>query len=526
MALALVMVAGIGMGVWSESRAYGWDQPVLWFPDLLVGLAWSGVSVAVWVSGRRGPALVCAAVGALWFLGGLWPAAAALHRGPLVHAMVCFPRLRPRSRTGHVVVAAAYATSMVASLWQAEVANAALAIGVLAAVILDRRPFGSPWASRSTLVGADRWLTGAAAAWAAAVLATALLRSALGVAGVVPALLLYETAAVASALVVGWYASRGREGLADLVVELGQSPSQPVRDALAGLLGDPGLRIGYWDPVGATYADSFGATVDLPTPEGPVRATTVDHRGSPFAVIVHDRALLTDPGLVGVLQRALHLVARNTELNSEVQARLEEVSMSRRRLAVAATDERARLERRLDREALGHLSAALTRLQHDGLKSDVQLSEAVDLLDRAVGDLRELAKGLYPAALNAGLESALGALSEGSPVPVELTVVSPRAPAEVEAAVYFSCAEALANVVKHAAASRATLTVRLAGGALVAEVSDDGHGGADLDGSGLVGIRDRVEALGGRLTVSSGPSGTLVRAEVPALWAIAPATRR
>jgi signal transduction histidine kinase len=357
------------------------------------------------------------------------------------------------------------------------------------------------------------------------VLATALLRSVLGVAGVVPALLLYEAAAVASALVVGWYASRGREGLADLVIELGQSPSQPVRDVLAGLLGDPGLRIGYWDPVGATYADSFGATVDLPTPEGPVRATTVDHGGRPFAVVVHDRALLTDPGLVGELQRALHLLARNTELNREVQARLEEVSMSRRRLAVAATDERARLERRLDREALGHLAAVLARLRHDDVKSDEQESAAVDLLDRAVGDLRELAQGLYPAALSDGLGSALSALCDGSPVPVELTVTGPRAPAEVEAAVYFSCAEALANVVKHAAASRATVTVLLTGGALVAEVRDDGHGGADTDGSGLVGVRDRVEALGGRLTVSSGAHGTLMRAEVPAPWSAEPATR-
>jgi len=124
-----------------------------------------------------------------------------------------------------------------------------------------------------------------------------------------------------------------------------------------------------------------------------------------------------------------------------------------------------------------------------------------------------------PAALTAGgLAAALPLLVERSPVPVALTVRPDRAPAAVEACVYFVCAESLTNVIKHASATRVDIEVTRLGGQVRASITDDGAGGADpLAGTGLRGLADRVEALGGRLTVSSAQgAGTTVAATVPA----------
>jgi signal transduction histidine kinase len=115
------------------------------------------------------------------------------------------------------------------------------------------------------------------------------------------------------------------------------------------------------------------------------------------------------------------------------------------------------------------------------------------------------------------LGAALEALTHKSPVPVKLDVAQARLPAHVEAVAYFVAAEALSNVVKHAHARGAWIAARREGERLVVEIVDDGRGGArPRDGSGLQGIADRVEALGGRLQIQSGPSGgTSITAEIP-----------
>jgi signal transduction histidine kinase len=116
-----------------------------------------------------------------------------------------------------------------------------------------------------------------------------------------------------------------------------------------------------------------------------------------------------------------------------------------------------------------------------------------------------------------GLAGALASLADGSPVPVEITVTAGRLAPQVEAAVYFACSEGLANVVKYAAASRAAISVTSGPGTVVIVVSDDGAGGADpATGSGLRGLADRVETLGGTFRVDSAPGrGTRLAAEIP-----------
>jgi signal transduction histidine kinase len=192
---------------------------------------------------------------------------------------------------------------------------------------------------------------------------------------------------------------------------------------------------------------------------------------------------------------------------------------SRARLVKTADEERRRLERNLHDGAQQRLVSA--RLALRMLRSRVEDKDAVDAildeLGKAHEELRELARGLHPAALSRGLNAAIGALATRASVPVEYDVVEDRFPDEVEVAVYYVASEALTNAAKHADASVVRVTVTVLGSTLVLEVADDGRGGAVAGGgSGLIGLTDRVEALRGRLTVTSPRgAGTTVRAELP-----------
>jgi signal transduction histidine kinase len=146
------------------------------------------------------------------------------------------------------------------------------------------------------------------------------------------------------------------------------------------------------------------------------------------------------------------------------------------------------------------------------------LAEARQGAGEALAELRDLARGISPPILtDRGLEPAISALTARSPVPVTLSVDVPeRPPATVESAAYFTVAEALANAIKHAHARRVDIRIESANGRLVAEVADDGAGGADPLGRGLTGLRQRAEALDGTLKVTSPDGGpTTVRAELP-----------
>jgi signal transduction histidine kinase len=209
--------------------------------------------------------------------------------------------------------------------------------------------------------------------------------------------------------------------------------------------------------------------------------------------------------------------------NERAQA---ELRASRARIVRTADEARLRLERDLHdgaQQRLVSLSLAL-RLVEQMLEAGPStaravLQEASRELTEALQELRELARGLHPAALNKhGLEPALEAVSARAPFPVEVTgVPGERLPGAVEAAIYYVVSESLTNTAKHAEASSATVALSCLDDVVTVEIADDGRGGASLDaGSGLRGLVDRVEALGGELTVSSPHgAGTLVRAELP-----------
>ncbi len=159
------------------------------------------------------------------------------------------------------------------------------------------------------------------------------------------------------------------------------------------------------------------------------------------------------------------------------------------------------------------------RAQSNGDANATELvAEALRHAEQANSELRELAHGILPAALTrGGLQAGLEALVSRVPLPVETSVFTGRLPASVEATAYFVVSEALTNVVKHARANRATVTAQVEHGLLRLEIRDDGVGGADSgDGSGLVGLSDRVEAIGGTLKlVSPSGEGTMLLIEIP-----------
>jgi signal transduction histidine kinase len=204
-----------------------------------------------------------------------------------------------------------------------------------------------------------------------------------------------------------------------------------------------------------------------------------------------------------------------------------EVNASRVRILEAGVSERRRLERNLHDGAQQRLVALAVQLRMlekklgEPERAGTILRGAAHELEQALAELRELARGLHPAVLSdRGLAPALETLASRSPLPLSVEGVPEERLAEpVEAAVYFVVAESLTNAVKHAEASELRVRMRAEASEVLVEIADDGRGGADLgggNGSGLRGLADRVEALGGQLAVESPPgAGTTVRAVLP-----------
>jgi PAS domain S-box-containing protein len=207
--------------------------------------------------------------------------------------------------------------------------------------------------------------------------------------------------------------------------------------------------------------------------------------------------------------------------NAEARA---QVAASRARIVAAADEERRRVVRDLHdgaQQRLVHtvitLKLAHRAMQNGDENAPELVTEALDHAQRATNELRELAHGILPAALTqGGLRSGVDALTSRMAVPVETAVSVGRLPAAVEATAYFVVAEALTNVAKHSRAAHAAVTARVGDRALEVKVRDDGVGGARPDGSGLLGLRDRLAVVDGQLRIESpADGGTLVAADIP-----------
>ncbi|MFL5859681.1 MAG: sensor histidine kinase [Solirubrobacteraceae bacterium] len=317
-----------------------------------------------------------------------------------------------------------------------------------------------------------------------------------------------------------------RPALAGLLTQLRADPAPAdLREALAGALRDPSLMLAYWLPEYGSWVDVDGTAVELPADDAGRASTMIERDDAPVAALFHDPALADEPQLLDAVSAAAALALDSGRMHAELRAGLEELRGSRRRVMEAGQAERQRLERNLHDGAQQRLIALSLELGVLGerLAGD---AEARSRLDRArheialsLEELRNVARGLHPAVVSGhGLEVALESLVAHAAVPVQLTVaLDGRVPERLEVAAFYVVSESLANIAKHAHARSATVEVARTNGCVVVEVADDGIGGADTEGgSGLRGLADRVEALGGSLRIwTPQGGGTRVRAEMP-----------
>jgi signal transduction histidine kinase len=254
------------------------------------------------------------------------------------------------------------------------------------------------------------------------------------------------------------------------------------------------------------------------------------HHGGPFIRATITQSLLaTQLFVAAAAVTSLVLGAVIEERHAALEALRENerrLRESRARIVKAGDAARRRLERNLHDGAQQHLvSLALTlrlaklQLQQNPAETEQLLNDASVELQSAIDELRELARGIHPALLTErGLGPALEVLAEHTHLPVEVTTdISGRLPSTVEAVVYYVAAEGLTNVAKYAHATAATLRLEANTNTIVLSVGDNGAGGADPNrGTGLRGLADRVEAIGGKLEVQSPPGqGTMLTASIP-----------
>jgi signal transduction histidine kinase len=516
------VVAALALGIGAELVTYDSGELGTAIGDLAAGWALIGCGIVAW---ERRPnsrvGVLLAASGIAWFLGSLWTAALYLHRGPLFHALLGYPSGRPARRSAVAVLAVVYISATIEPLGRSPVVTlvvcALVAAEALASYLAELGP-----RRRARAVGTAGTLV------LAFTLAFGAVQRLAGWDADSAALWAYEivVAGVALALTVDLVRARWSQGsVTGLVIDLGRlGEPAGLRDRLARALGDPSLELGFWVDSNDGYVDDAGRPFTVPAP-GPTRTVTqIASEGEQLALLVHDTAVLEDPELLDDVTAAIRIAVANARLQAAVRSRVAELEASRRRIVEAEDAERRRLERELRERTEGHLDVVAAKV--DALEAGVTDAHAREVasevqvqLQAARDELGELARGIHPTELTSGgLAAALPALARNAPVPVELTVSAERLPSTVEAAIYFVCSEALTNIAKYARAQRVSIDVERSDGLLVATVSDDGVGGADARrGSGLLGLSDRVAALGGTLEISSPPgAGTTIRALLPA----------
>jgi signal transduction histidine kinase len=310
------------------------------------------------------------------------------------------------------------------------------------------------------------------------------------------------------------------------------SDAESLRSALADAFGDQSLELVYRLEDGGGWRDAAGTPVVPPAP-GPNRCVTLIRDGDRVvAAMTHDAALRDDRAFVDSATSYALVTLDNQRLAAQASRLVKEIDESRARIQRTAHEERRRLEQDLHDGAQQRLVALRIQLElaaerFDGANGDAageakNLRELGAEVERALDELRSLARGIYPPVLtDRGLVDALRSAAAQAPMTVSVLSrgASGRYPAEVESAAYFCCLEALQNAAKHAAGATAVVVELSSDGVLCLEVRDDGPG-FDVEqatgGMGMTSMRDRLDAVGGSLIVVSSPGrGTRVIGRIP-----------
>ncbi|MGI8693803.1 MAG: sensor histidine kinase [Geodermatophilaceae bacterium] len=330
--------------------------------------------------------------------------------------------------------------------------------------------------------------------------------------------------AFVAGLLAGGFARTGE--LDELGLWLGSADRdrRGVAGALRDVLGDPSLRIVFWVPERQGYVDEAGADAQLPAQDPGPGTVEITLAGRLIGAIVYDAGLIADPAPVASAGRVVAIAVDRERLTAELLASRDALRQSRARLVEAGDRERRRIARDLHDGLQGRLvmlALGAQRLADDAADPTARdrAGELRSELDVVIDELRRLVHGMMPAALlERGLVAATEDLVDRVPIPTDLDVdaADDRLPPAVESTAYFVVAESLANAVKHARASALAVRLGRVDGLLRIEVRDDGVGGARIGGRGLRGMADRVDALGGQLSVDSPlDQGTRIVADVP-----------
>lgn len=339
-----------------------------------------------------------------------------------------------------------------------------------------------------------------------------------------------SAAALALAILIGLARERLfiGEALADLVNRVGSGPAADPQALMAEAMRDPSLTIAYRRPGAGTYVNSMGEPVtELPRDRA---ITWIERRGLPVAAVVYDPKLADQERFVQAAGSAALMRLEKAQLEADVRASVTDLEASRVRLMEAANLERRRLERDLHDGVQQQLTAlrikldlAIEKIKEDPVQGERMLSSVGTQMDAVLQELRLLARGIYPSVLHEhGLVDALRSMALNSPISVVVRGIGiGRYPEEVEVAVYFCCLEAVQNVVKHAGPDAdATIHLWQEATRLFFEIRDSGCGFDPAEanrGAGVTNMRDRIEAVGGNLTITSSPGRhTSVRGAVPA----------
>ena len=314
--------------------------------------------------------------------------------------------------------------------------------------------------------------------------------------------------------------------VADFLDDLraGGTAPEELESILKDVLADPRLELLFFLPESGLYVDARGNPVSDP-PDSARERVPVEHGGQPLGMVLYDPASQENPTLLRQVVEAGGLAIEIARLRVALRRQLAEVEASRARIVAVGYEERRRLERDLHdgaQQRLVSIGLALRHAQHElSVSSPERASQTLDgaLAEVAlsINELRELAHGLPPAQLDAGLGPALREVARRVPNQVEVRAPEDRFDRGLETAAYFIACEGLTNAVKHANATRIVLRAERENGKLVVAVTDDGVGGAaPTPGSGLSGLSDRVAAYGGTLRIESDQgAGTTLTAELP-----------
>ena len=488
--------------------------------DVATGLAL--IIAAVCAKGPVGQRFLVAVVGAAWLVGSWLPVAASLHQGLLVVALLAFPLGRIRGLWRWLV--AALAVPVALGVDQQIAVSAVFALTALV-VLIGGAPGYSAYSARLypglaaaacalTLAVSSTLADGAAQpfnptvaslAWQAAIVLIA--------AGFLPASRAAALERVRRAQdAVG---SESDSGLAALAAVLGPA------------VGDPELRIYRWRDAAASYVDDEGRP--MTSRAAGLRQQEVYDGAAPVAIVVHASDALDDPLTARAVAEAVRLTVSNSTLREELRDRLVDLEASRLRLFSAADRARQQVAADLRQSvepalatvgqevtgALTNVSTVSTAGGDEAASAALQI--ALHELTVLAQELRDLLRGVPPIDLGRGrLRGVLDTLFSGIPLRHSVTIAADAAWDErIETVLFYVCAEALTNSVKHSDATRIDVVIRQRSNVVEMHVTDDGCGGADPNGSGLRGLADRLAASSGRLRVNSPPgAGTVLRAEV------------